>query len=1282
MPLLRIHLLGGFLLEHDARPLPPIPSAVARSLFAYLATYRNRRHTRDLLAGTFWPDQSEPSARKRLSQTLWQINTALEEVAAPTPLIEVTPGDIAFSPTAEFWLDTADFEHHLGLAASGGASEPAQIAALEAAVDAYRGDFLAGFYDDWTLIERERYREQYLAALERLTALHKGRADYPTAVSYARRLTLHDPLRESAHREVMRLCFLLGRANEALQQYDRCVAILSEELGAEPAMETRELRTQIAELRDKGDRPFAPTLESPLLQSDRSIPLVGRTSERVAVVRRLEETLVGHGGAVLIEGDGGIGKTRLLQELTEDAQWRGLSVLWAECFEDETLHPFNTVRRALEMGLTPLRLRQLGEILDGPSLGELARVVPRIRSWFPDLPALPQLHPDEGRDRLHQALHRTLTALGELNPHVIFFDDLQWSDEESVAILTELAADLEASSILFCLSYRTTEARERPDLWAHLRAIDGLAPSERVVLSSLTQDESTRLIEESLGVSAVPTDVADGLFFETGGNPLFLLETLRTWHEEARELVTTEAESEVGALRIASSVGFPVSGGVAQVIARRFASLDAPVRATLEGAAVLGRVSDPATVAQISGLSKLETLQALDTLVQRGAVVEADDAYEFAHYQMRRVALDGIDPADLGELHRRAGDTLEARNPERVEDLARHFAAAGIADKAARYSLDAGRRAASLGAFDTATQHLERAGGWMERASLPSQEHFDALGDWEAVLDVLGQRDGQRDVIADMERIAGGDARMLAETWRRRALHLAHAGSHVEAMAAAATARSLIEGGTDAARRGSVLHTYGKVLSHAGRPAEAIPWLEAAVDAFSGDATAEAEVGCDLGSVLCESQHYQRATHELARALDRYRGSKNQRGVAEATGRLATVHLEQGDLPTATEFYEIALSSCRDIGYRRGEAVNLSNLSNALYLQGRVGDSLRTYEAAAAVFGAIGDRRGAAHVLANAASVRYSILGDPTAADDAETALGYYRSEEHSWGEAFCHEILAGIAHREGRFVTARRHVETGLDLLAGIGHRWLEAHLLRLAAQISLDEGHPEDARKLIEGATTICVDLGLDDVAPTVQSVAALTALAMGQAPRALTIARSASANLSPGVEQSHLVWYRHHLVATAVGVEAEAESSIAEAHTILRRIIDSLDVEQREMALGMVPEHAAIVTAYSRVQSHDVRVMIPRSGVPLGRALRSDDWIEVCWTISTPEDLAIEAPASRRRHRLLRLAAEAHDQGGAPRVEDLAEVLGVSGVTIRRDLTVLRRDGHRVPTRGRRG
>ena len=1280
MPLLRIHLLGGFLLEHDAGPLPPIPSAVARSLFAFLATHRDRRHTRDLLAGTFWPDQSEPSARKRLSQTLWQINTALEEVAAPTPLIEVTPGDIALSQSAKIWIDTADFEHHLDLAASSEATEPARIAALEAAVDTYRGDFLAGFYDDWTLIERERFREHYLAALGRLTALHKGRADYPTALSYARRLTLHDPLRESAHREVMRLCFLLGRANEALQQYDRCVAILSEELGTEPATETRDLRTQIAELRDKGDRPFAPTLESPLLRADRAIPLVGRAGERVAVVRRLEETLVGHGGAVLVEGDGGIGKTRLLQELTEDAQWRGLSVLWAECFEDETLHPFNTLRRALEMGLTPIRLRQLGEILDGSALAELARVVPRIHSWFPDLPTLPRLNPDESRDRLHQALRRTLGALGELNPHVIFFDDLQWSDEESVAILTELAADLEGSSILFCLSYRTTEARERPELWAHLRAIDGLAPSERVVLGSLTQEESTRLVEESLGLSAIPTEVADGLFFETGGNPLFLLETLRTWHEEARELVTTEAESEVGALRIAPSVGFPVSGGVAQVIARRFASLDASVRSTLEAAAVLGRVSDPATVAQISRRSKLETLQALDTLVQRGAVVETDDAYEFAHYQMRRVALDGIEPTELGMLHRRAGEALEARQPERIEDLARHFAAADIADKAAAYSLEAGRRAAGLGAFDTATQHFERAAAWFERARLSRDEHFAALGDWEAVLDVLGRRDGQHDVIADMEKIAGNDSGMLAETWRRRALHLAHAGSHVEALAAAATARSLVEGETNAASRGRVLHTYGKVLSHAGRPADAIPWLEAAVAAYRGDTPAEAEAGCDLGSVLCESQQYGRATDELNLSLGRYRAASNQRGVAEATGRLAIVHLEQGDLATAIEFYEAALASCRDIGYRRGEAVNLSNLANARYLLGQVGDALRTYEEAAAVFSSIGDRRGAAHVLANGASVRSGVLGDPSAADDVETALGYYRSEEHAWGEAFCHEILAGIAHREGRFVAARRHVETGLDLLSGVGHRWLEAHLLRRGARISLDEGHPEDARKLIDGAAAICAELGLDDVAPTIQAVGALAALAMGQAPRALAFARAATANLSPGVEQPHLVWFGHHLVAEAAGLEAEAESSIGEAHAILRSIVDSLDRGQQDMALAFVPEHAAILAAYSRVQSHQLHVTIPRSGVPLGRALRSDDWLEVSWTISTPEDLAIEEPANQRRHRLLRLAAEAHEQGGAPRVEDLAAALGVSAVTIRRDLAVLRRDGHHVPTRGR--
>jgi hypothetical protein len=194
-------------------------------------------------------------------------------------------------------------------------------------------------------------------------------------------------------------------------------------------------------------------------------------------------------------------------------------------------------------------------------------------------------------------------------------------------------------------------------------------------------------------------------------------------------------------------------------------------------------------------------------------------------------------------------------------------------------------------------------------------------------------------------------------------------------------------------------------------------------------------------------------------------------------------------------------------------------------------------------------------------------------------------------------------------------------------------------------------------------------------------LVALANDQQERSLALVRSASTHLSPGVEQPYLVWYRHYLIAHETGAEDEARASLAEAHTILRSIVDGLDAEQRERALNAVPEHRAILDAWSRVESQQVPVTIPRAGVPLGRTLRPNDWIEVNWTISTPDDLIIDGEADRRRHRLVRLAEEAHEQGGAPRVEDFAAALGVSSVTIRRDLTGLRRAGRQIPTRGRR-
>lgn len=156
-----MHLLGGFSQAWSETPLSPIASLPARSLFAYLITHRDRPHTRDLLAGICWPDLSDTQARRRLSQALWQIGRVLQPLASTAPYLLADAKTVQFNAASAYWLDVHGFEQRavsqLGKQANKEprwqelVSSSTDIPDLRAAVGLYRGDFMAGFYDDWIL---------------------------------------------------------------------------------------------------------------------------------------------------------------------------------------------------------------------------------------------------------------------------------------------------------------------------------------------------------------------------------------------------------------------------------------------------------------------------------------------------------------------------------------------------------------------------------------------------------------------------------------------------------------------------------------------------------------------------------------------------------------------------------------------------------------------------------------------------------------------------------------------------------------------------------------------------------------------------------------------------------------------------------------------------------------------------------------------------------------------------------------------------------------------------
>src|SRR5262245_43723040 len=330
MSQLTLKLLGGFEVEGDLGRRLAVPTRKAQALLAYLALTPGQAHLRDKLAALLWPDAAPGAARQGLRQTLFLLRRAL---GSGEPDRIVMTGEAVTLPAAAVATDVAGFQRAIAEGTPSG---------LEQAADLYRGDLLAGLgvtappFEDWLMSERERLRELALEALARLLAHQRASGATAPAIQSARRLLALDPLQETVHRSLMRLYVHLGRRDAALRQYQDCVEALRRELAAEPEADTKALYQEI--LRQRPARPA--TAPRTVAHPSPASPLIGREGEVARLETWLAEAWAGAGGVVAIVGEAGIGKTRLLAEMTIDAGRRGGSVLLAHAHESEQVLPF------------------------------------------------------------------------------------------------------------------------------------------------------------------------------------------------------------------------------------------------------------------------------------------------------------------------------------------------------------------------------------------------------------------------------------------------------------------------------------------------------------------------------------------------------------------------------------------------------------------------------------------------------------------------------------------------------------------------------------------------------------------------------------------------------------------------------------------------------------------------------------------------------------------------------------------------------------------------------
>jgi DNA-binding SARP family transcriptional activator len=296
MPTLRVCFFSKFAVRCDEQVVAGLEARKVQELFSYLLLHRNQPHPRESLAALLWGDVPTAQSKKSLRQVLWQLQSALD---AQTGRLEarvllVEPEWVQFNAEASIWLDVTEFER--GFACTQGLPgedlDASRFAALQNAVQLYRGDLLEGWYQDWCLYERERLQNLYLMALDKLMAYCEAHQLYEDGLAYGGRILRYDRARERAHRRMMRLYYLSGNRTTALRQYEQCVATLQEELGVSPARRTVELCERIRADRLEANPPAHPTTTAPHEPEAMRLPrLLDRLRKFQSILSELQSDL-------------------------------------------------------------------------------------------------------------------------------------------------------------------------------------------------------------------------------------------------------------------------------------------------------------------------------------------------------------------------------------------------------------------------------------------------------------------------------------------------------------------------------------------------------------------------------------------------------------------------------------------------------------------------------------------------------------------------------------------------------------------------------------------------------------------------------------------------------------------------------------------------------------------------------------------------------------------------------------------------------------------------------
>ncbi len=769
--------------------------------------------------------------------------------------------------------------------------------------------------------------------------------------------------------------------------------------------------------------------------------LVGRAPHLAAVDDLLGQVGAGSGAVLLVAGEAGIGKSRLVAEMVKRATVRGIATAVFDVYEGDAavpLAPFGSPNRHLATAGT-------GELLASALVGD---------------PADPQA--------LLAAVARRVREAAEQRPLLLVVEDVHWADATTLDYLEHVTREIVASSVLLVLTYRHDETS--PALAKLLGALERRRVASELRLMPLALNQ----VEEMLG-ALLQTDrplrrgFVERLYAQTEGNPFFVEEIVRSLIATGDLFVDGRAWERGPGARL------PLPQSIRDTVQHRVERLAPAIRETLHLAAVIGPRVEFELLQALSGRSEPELIEHVRVLVQAQLLVdESADRIAFRHALTRDAVYDRLLARERRALHARAGEALERTYEDSLDQrwmaLSYHFSEAQAWERALRYGLRAGDQAAALHHPAAAVEHFNRAIEAAERlgqrAPLEAwRGRARALGlvgdierarkDLEHLLEIVraeGDREAEWAALIDLGQVwAGHDYARMADCYH----------------AALAIAREF----DDRSRLAQTLNGIGNLHVNAGDPTDALPHHLEALAIFEdlGDRESIAQT-LDLlgmasygaGDLRSGTAYYERAAVLLAdlgdrRALASCLSALSQRGWSYQCDVMSAEPRWDGIARA-----ERALELAREMGWPAGEAYALICLASCLGPSGAFQRALDTVGSGIAIAEDVEHHEW----LAFGHIVRGAILIDLLATDDARVSLERALAEAELTGNrhwrqlATCYLVDCGITTGDHAAAQGALDREPPSTMPRTMGER----HIHFASAELALARGRADEARASVE--------------------------------------------------------------------------------------------------------------------------------------------------------------------------------------------------------------------------